>query len=356
VGNALGQMSVAQLRRDFLRRVRRDGDALAATNQDGVNVVRSTGLYLLPPNPALDPYWWVSAGLAGYRRYVEAFGAPDLIHAHNALNAGLLAAQIRRRFGTPYVLTEHSSYYHQGLAPRSLRARVRDAVQGAARHTVVSAAVRTSLETWAGSLGICSAVLPNVLPAAFETACEARKPGRGFTVLSVGNLLPVKGHAHLVRAFAQFLPGHRDARLRIAGDGPLRPQLEALAAELGVAEAVQFLGLLPAEAVRGEMLRADVLALPSLHETFGVVLIEAMACGLPILATRCGGPNDIVSQDAGWLVEPGDAGALAEGLERAYAERGRLRRDAVREHCLALYGREAFAHRAGQLYEDALDG
>lgn len=354
VDNALGSLSPAELARDFLRRARRRGDCLQAASEDGVDIVRSKGLYLLPPKPGTDPFWWVSAGLAGYRRYEQTFGAPDLIHAHNALNAGLLAAEIKRRYGRRYVLTEHSSYYHQGLAPRRFRYAVRRAIEESAAHTVVSHAVRGSLEAWVGPLVRTSGVLPNVLSRTFEEGVDSSPRCGGFTILSVGNLLPVKGHEHLVRAFAKFRCGHAEARLRIAGDGPLRQRLEGLAAELGVADAVDFLGLLRPEAVRAEMLRAELLALPSLHETFGVVLIEAMACGLPVLATRCGGPSEIVSSEAGWLVEPGDAHALAQGLERAHAERGKLTRQAVRRNCLAAYGRRAFATRAAGIYEAAL--
>jgi glycosyltransferase involved in cell wall biosynthesis len=358
VGNVLGAMGTRQLWKDLSRRARGDGDCLTISSEGGVNLVRSTGLYLLPPNPALDPRWWVAAGLAGYRRYVERFGRPDLIHAHNALSAGLLAARIRRLDGTPYVLTEHSSYYHQGLSPRLLRGAVRHAIEEAERHTVVSTALRRSLELRLGAIQTSSDLLPNVLPAAFEIGApsSARAERGGFTVVCVGNFLPVKGHEHLLRAFATFQADHAEARLRLIGGGPLREQLEALAKDLGLGTAVSFLGPLSADEVRREMQTAQLLALPSLYETFGVVLIEAMACGLPILATRCGGPDDIVDEHSGWLVAPGDDAALAGGLEEAYRTRGHIDAARVRERCLARYGRAAFAQRANEIYETALHG
>lgn len=356
VDNELGALGVGQMLREFWRRAGRSGDCLSLDRVDGVDVVRCTGLYGLPPNPRWDHLSWTAAGLAGYRRYVEAFGTPDLIHAHNALHAGLLAARIRRRFGVPYVLTEHSSYYHQGLAPPSLAGAVRAAIAGASSHSVVSPALRASLERTMGPLPRPSHLLPNVLPARFEDAPAERTPtGGGFIVLCVGSFLAVKGQEHLIRAFATFRHRHPEAQLRLAGEGPQRPVMQALARELEIDDAVIFLGEITPDMVRDEMLRADVLALPSLFETFGVVVIEAMACGLPVLATRCGGPDEVVTPGAGWLVRPGDAGALAEGLVRAHAERRRIDRGRLREQSIARYGRAAFAQRAEQLYAAALN-
>jgi len=357
VDNELGELSAGAIVGQFRQRMERSGDNLRIDKIGGRNVVHSTGLYFLPPSPKTDYAAWIVSGHAGYRRYVAEFGKPDLIHAHNALNAGLLADTLRERYGVPYVLTEHSSYFRQGLVPKNLFPLVRRAIVHAKGHSVVSPALRRWLEESLGKLDAPSEVLPNVLPPAYEAALPARpKRGRNaYVVLSVGNLLPVKGHQHLLQAFAKFAAHHPEAILRLAGEGPLRGKLEALAVSLGVGDQVAFLGEVSSEAVRQEMLEADVLALPSQFETFGVVLIEAMACGLPIVATRCGGPESIVTEATGVLVTPGDPAALAAGLEAAFAKGDQFDRDGVRAEAIGRYGRGAFAARLKALYKKALN-
>ena len=137
---------------------------------------------------------------------------------------------------------------------------------------------------------------------------------------------------------------------RSVGDGELRGELEARARELGAP--VRFHGELPKEQVARMMGEADLFVLPSTHETFGAVLIEAMASGLPSVATRVGGVPEVLDDTAGELVEPRDPAALAAAIERALArsfDSGELARRA-RER----YGYDAFAAEWTSVYEELL--
>ena len=117
---------------------------------------------------------------------------------------------------------------------------------------------------------------------------------------------------------------------------------------------VHFLGHLSRELVRQEMLNADCFVLSSLVETFGVVLIEALACGLPVVATRCGGPQDMVHPGNGLLVEPDDASSLSLALEQIVARADEYRPEQLREDCLRRFGPAAFVARATALFENAI--
>jgi len=125
------------------------------------------------------------------------------------------------------------------------------------------------------------------------------------TFLSVGSLDKNKDHQLLISGFAAHFRG-RQARLRIAGDGPLRRTLISQTARLGISHQVEFLGRMPREEVWREMARADCLVLTSRYETFGVVLIEALACGTPVVATKVGAAAEIVTAESGYLVNPDD--------------------------------------------------
>ncbi|BBP74376.1 glycosyltransferase [Pseudomonas gingeri] len=159
------------------------------------------------------------------------------------------------------------------------------------------------------------------LQATQVTVAEAREalglPVDAWVVGNVGRLHPDKDQATLIQGFAQaleHLPAH--SRLAILGTGRLEQDLKELARELGIAEQVLFLGQVP-EARR--YFRAfDVFALSSDHEPFGMVLLEAMAAGVPLLATSCGGAREVV-EGVGILFPLGDAGHLAQGLQHLAA-------------------------------------
>lgn len=155
------------------------------------------------------------------------------------------------------------------------------------------------------------------LQAALLPRDEARRAlgldAQAWIVGNVGRLHPDKDQATLLRGFAQALPGlPGNARLALLGKGRLEDSLKALAAELGIAERVDFLGQV-ADA-RRYFQAFDVFALSSDHEPFGMVLLEAMVAGVPVLATACGGAREVV-EGVGVLFALGDAGQLAQGLQ-----------------------------------------
>ncbi|MEF3274779.1 MAG: glycosyltransferase family 4 protein [Chloroflexus sp.] len=138
----------------------------------------------------------------------------------------------------------------------------------------------------------------------------------GQTILCVARQYPRKHIADLVRAFAQVRQRLSQARLVIIGDGPEHSRLRILAAELGLGSDCQLLGALPDDdAVKAWYYRADLFCLPSVQEGFGIVFLEAMAAGLPIVATNAAAIPEVVPHgEAGLLVPPGNVTALAEAL------------------------------------------
>lgn len=357
VDNALGALSPAALIKDGWRRLRSPRSFIEVETDRSYPVMRATGLYLAPPSARLDPLWWVRTGLTAFDAYCERFGRPQVIHAHNTLSAGLLAHRLNERTGIPYVLTEHSSYYRQNLVPSALKARVAAAMRGAEKMLAVSGALRDSLYEWLGkahSGGIAIDVMPNVLPAEYARpdGIATGRAGAPFTFLAVGNLLPVKGHDVLLRAFAAVVERHPVCCLRIIGDGPLRGHLERLSASLGIADRVSFLGVREPAIVREEMLRSDTLVVSSRFETFGVVVIEALSCGLPVVSTRCGGPEGLVDAASGIVADAIDDASLAEAMSRMIEGHASFDGGSIQRAAYARFGRRAFAERLAGLYED----
>ncbi|MFA5861223.1 MAG: glycosyltransferase family 4 protein [Candidatus Thermoplasmatota archaeon] len=289
----------------------------------------------------------------------------DIIHAHSyGYYQTVVASREAKRAGKPFVFTPH---FHPpwsmegGAWRRALRSLYdpwlgQRVVDAASRVIAVSSG---ELEEMRVHLRVPNAV---VIPNGFHAAHYASVPdgapfrarfglGDSPVVLFAGRLASNKGLITLLDAFARL---RGDARLVLAGqDQGWRARLEEQARGLGIRERVTFTGHLDDGAYRSALSAADVLALPSEWEAFGIVLAEAMACGTPCVGTRVGGaPDVIVDEETGFLVPYGDAVALAKAFERilcddALAARmghaGRARAmqsyswDAVVERTIALY-------------------
>lgn len=288
------------------------------------------------------------------RRYIQRYGRPDVVHAHSARWAGAAAARIKNEFSIPYVLTEHYSGLQRGdvfpwrwsLVERGFRhADAIAAVSSPLKNVIVDQDLAASSE-----IDVC----PNPVHASLFTRPEdGRLSPPPFRFVTVARLRPQKNLGGLLAAFASAFAGSSDVSLTIVGSGSERNALERTAQHLGVAERVSFLGKLDREGVRDALQNAHAFALSSHHETFGVVVVEAMATGLPVVATRCGGPEDIVTEDTGLLVPPTDTEALARGLRTIREQWPTFDEAGIRKQALARYGPEPFVRRTRSLYRRA---
>ena len=174
-------------------------------------------------------------------------------------------------------------------------------------------------------------------------------------LLCIGRLIPIKGHLVLLRALAQARSRVPGAMLDLAGRGPLEPALKAYARELGLEDAVRFLGFV--SPVQRAVEDAAIVVVPSLGEGFGMVALEAMERGRPVIASAVGGlPEIVVDGETGLVVPSGDAEALAEAIVALAGdlERAAAMGAAGRERALAEFTPERSARRIEELYEGAL--
>jgi hypothetical protein len=151
-------------------------------------------------------------------------------------------------------------------------------------------------------------------------------------ILSVGNLIPIKGHELLLRAFAAIHPRHPHLSCELIGEGLEQPRLSRLAAELGIANQVRFLGRRSRRQVAEAMSRCLLFALPSRYEGLGCVYLEAMSSGKAVIGCKGQGIEEIVhdgihdhpsneTERNGWLIEPGNLPAMTEALSQLVQDR-----------------------------------
>jgi glycosyltransferase involved in cell wall biosynthesis len=246
------------------------------------------------------------------RRVAQWHGRIDVIHAHVYV-CGFYAVIVGKLCGIPTVVSEHSSGFPRRLISRIGRIEAGIAFRLADRVLPVSEALQKAIERY--GLRADFRVVPNAVDADLF-APQARTESRNEPVrlLFVGGLIEPKGLPFLFQAMAQLQSRRRDLLLDVVGIGPELENYQRLTARLGLAERVAFHGTKSKQEVAEFFRRADLFVLPSLSETFSVATAEALTAGVPVLVTRCGGPEGLVTEKNGVLVPPQDAKALADAL------------------------------------------
>ncbi|MGI8749901.1 MAG: glycosyltransferase [Thermoleophilaceae bacterium] len=271
---------------------------------------------------------------------------PDIVHAH-VYSAALPALAIGLVSRARVAVTEHYTGFARGLITGYERSLARFAFERADVVAPVSDELAGHLRRIAPRARMVT--VANVVDTeAFEPAARAHPPRGAPRLLNVGALAEKKGHVHLLEAMTQLEGAHLD----IVGDGELRGDLERRAGELGLEDRVRFLGERPKQEVARLMREADLFVLSSLAENLPVVLIEAMASGLPSVATWVGGVPEMLDEESGCLAEPGDPHALAQAvrcaLDTTFDSRAMAARAGER------YSYEAISGRWTEIYEELL--
>ncbi|MGH3415356.1 MAG: glycosyltransferase [Actinocrinis sp.] len=281
----------------------------------------------------------------------------DVVHGHVGIYGGWLAL----RFARPdarVVVSEHASFLGKILGQPRSRAKYAQVMERADAFLCVSEGLRKQLvEAFPAHAGKIS-----VLPNAVDIEAMPLRPEPVAALhrwIYVGKVVAAKGVAELVEAFALAGRDEPELRLTILGDGLLVPQLKARAAELGVTERVEFHDAVPPEQVFEFMHAHDLLVHPSKSETFGMTTVEAVAAGLPVLVTRCGGPQETLAGldgIAGRLIEVSDDPAVIVDGYRVLAEahgRGEIDPAHARKVLIGRFGSAAVAERLMAVYAGA---
>lgn len=268
------------------------------------------------PTPLLKSMYF-SLARKGFNTVKTVWGKPDLIHAHVVFPAGWVSTKLGRDEGIPVVLTEHSGPFSMHLKSILRKRLVKDTLVGVDRIVAVSPALKNQIHNFYPNIDIN--IVGNVIRTDFFTPMPSGDPalshGTGVRFLSVTQLKKSKGLDYLLFAAKLLLErGIKNFEIIIGGNGKDRRRLKNIVKKQNLFDHCRFVGFLYRPDVRRWMQRSDVFVLPSLGETFGVVLAEAMACGKPVISTRCGGPEFVVSPGTGILVDPADSGALAHAM------------------------------------------
>jgi glycosyltransferase involved in cell wall biosynthesis len=325
---------------------------------NGTRVVRS--FYVKwPKNELLNIRKWSDSTVKLFQKYQRTFGKPDLMLAHSSIWAGYTASQISAETGIPYIITEHRSRFTavtaeaKSLIRDSYRPFLEEAFRAASSIITVSDALQTSIRKFTSDKQQILTI-PNVVDTGFFIL-PAQRQRDPLVILSIGRLEHEKGMDLVIQAFSRLFKEIPGASLRIVGKGPLEPRLRGMASNINVADRIQFLGKLTPEQLLTELHQAKILAVASRYEAFGVVFIEAMSTGLPILAARSGGPDTFVTDKVGKLVESDSVSAVYDGLKQIYNSYEAYDSATIRNYVVDHFSREAVMRKYTRLIQKICD-
>jgi glycosyltransferase involved in cell wall biosynthesis len=282
------------------------------------------------------------ARIVGHVRELHRTNAIDIVHAHAPLPCGHAAMLLNRELGIPYVVSVHgldvlSTVQVAGKSGEWCGRISRRVYASSQRVICISERVREQVIEGTGRNCRTSVVHNGIDPELFSPISNPSLDSP--KILSVGTLIPIKGHKLLIRAVAAMAQEFPSLSLEIIGSGPERSRLQALTQQLEISERVRFLGRQPRREVAAAMQRCSLFALPSTYEGLGCVYLEAMATGKAVVGCRGQGISEIIEHGTnGFLVGPDNEKELTLALAmllrdvRLRANLGAAARDTILDH------------------------
>jgi glycosyltransferase involved in cell wall biosynthesis/ubiquinone/menaquinone biosynthesis C-methylase UbiE len=319
------------------------------TLEDSIRTIRI--YYYASPLRTINYLVYLWSILRTSQKIIRTGYKPEVIHAH-IYSAGVPAVILGKMFRIPVVVSEHSTEFPRKILKKSELWKARFAFKWANIVITVSKSLKMAIENY----GIKSRfeIVPNVVDTQVFQPSPSPHPKSNLKHLVVVSLLDLshkKGIPYLLSALVKVRMRRDDWHLDIVGDGPARREYEHLVEELGLSQRVVFHGIKSKQEVSEFMRQADLFVLPSIVETFSVVVAEALATGVPVLATRCGGPEEFVTDDVGLLVPPGSVDALYEGLSYMLDNLQRYSYHSISQYALELFSPERVGMSLHTIYQ-----
>ena len=317
--------------------------------EDGLKTYRYKNYNYIPKNPLMFKVFNKRMEKL-YKEIVKKEGAIDIIHAQSSLWGGISAAYIAEKYNIPLVITEHSSVERGPYVKKSYIPFICDSYKKAQKVITVGNGLKNEIESLSGRQDI--EVIGNLVDLSKFTI-KKRIKNEKFIFFSLAFLEGEKGFDTLIKSFAKKFKD-KEAVLYIGGDGSQRSWLEALTVENGVKDQIIFLGALSRDDVSKWMNKCDCFVLPSRYETFGVVYIEALASGRPVIGALNGGAEDIINNLNGYLIPIDDIDILAERMIEVYDNIESYDEEEIRIDCLKRFSPKVIVNKIISVYKEVL--
>lgn len=284
-----------------------------------------------------------------FKKAIAHEGMPDLVYGHY-LGGCSMALAIKRKYGLPAVGIEHWSRLGFSNIEKAVRKEAARTYPYMDCQISVSSALKDNIKR---NIGVETLVVNNMIGTEFHYEPKARYSKKVIFV-TTGNLLPVKGFDNLINAFNKLNLPPDTWSLNIIGGGKERANLQQLIDSVGFGENIHLCGRKNREGVIEMLHNSDVYVMSSRSETFGVAAIEALACGLPVIATDCGGARDFVTKENGVICPVNEVDGLSESIRYMMNHYQAYDRTKIAEDCQKRFSSEAIGKQLEGIFEEVL--
>ena len=284
-----------------------------------------------------------------FRRVVKLEGMPDVVYGHY-LRYCSRALAIKRKYGIPAVGLEHWSEMCKTEIREDLKQRAEETYPYLDRQLVVSDALRENILR---CIGVDTTVVYNTYGKEFYYQEHVKKDDIVRFVLT-GNLLPIKGFDVVIRALGESESLPNNLLFTIIGDGTEKEKLQEMIETYHLSDKVHLVGRKTRDYIVDALHEADVYILSSHSETFGVAPVEALACGVPVIATDCGGSRSYMNEFNGLMIPVNDVKAMSGAISYMVEHYMEFDRKRIAEDCKQRFSAESIARQLEAIFEDVI--
>lgn len=286
-----------------------------------------------------------------YKEIVKKEGKVDIIHAQSSLWGGISASYIAKKYNIPLVITEHSSINRGKYVRESYYKRIVDSYKSADAIIAVGNGLKNEIKELTNRSDI--KVIGNLVDLSLFDIRDIKDNKDEFIFFALAFLEGEKGFDILIKSFSKKFK-NKKARLIIGGDGSQREWLEDIAKSENIENQVTFVGALSREEVSKYMNKCDAFVLASRYETFGVVYIEALASGKPVIGTFNGGAEDIINENVGILTEIDNVDKLSDAMEYIEKNYKKYNKESLRKYCNDKFSSNVIINKIINVYKEVM--
>lgn len=283
-----------------------------------------------------------------FNKYLKEKGLPDIVHAHIILYA-YNTLFLKTEYNLPFVITEHWTLMNTGNVSKEVE-EMSIAYRYADRVICVSQALADSLKN---NFQLNSIVIHNMVSDSFFKTARISRNDNRFSFIAIGAFRKNKGFDFLVDAFANGrFP--ENVCLNIVGDGEERELVESKIRTYHLSNQIKLLGTKTPDEVNDLLCHSDCFVLSSRLETFAIVVIEAMAKGLPVIATKSGGPETFLQHEHGILVDKENVKELSDAMKYMISHHADYDSNQIRKYCYEHFSQDNIANQIVKVYNKVL--
>ena len=331
------------------RDVKEEVNKLKFYEENGVKVYRYVTYNYIPRLTEIYLRYYSSILNKVISKIISIEGNPELIHIHSAIDAGI--AYSKSKMTIPYVITEHSTKYARNILNNTQKKYLKDVFSNAKVVMAVGLGLKQEISKYISKEKIKVIANPVIINDSSTTIDENKKKFRFF---SLGLLTNKKGMDALIEAYNLNRDNLKNVELYIGGNGEEFTKLQQLIHKYNLEKDIILLGSLNREEVAYHMKNCDCFILASRFETFGIVFVEAMYYGKPVIGTKTGGPDSFVNDECGILVEIDNVKQIGESMIRMVSSYSNYNSEYIKEYCRDNFSEKVIVEKLKSIYGEVI--